>query len=274
MRATLAVVVSALLLAACGSSGSGSNGGGGKASTSGSSVTAEDLVGRSFVSAQASDGGKPYPITGTMRLAFTPDGISGSGGCNTLGGAADIANGVLSVDEGLMMTEMACSDSRLMDQDMWLAELLKAKPVIDLTADGVMLSSVGKTLRMVEANAKPVAPLEGTVWTLETLGSDGAASSVPAGVTSTLTIQDGRLAVMAGCNRGSAPARIEADKLIVGPMGMTRMACPPPASEVEAHVVKTLSAPGAGETALTIERPNGELQLSRGELSLTYRQTS
>lgn len=67
-----------------------------------------------------------------------------------------------------------------------------------------------------------------------------------------------RLSGRAGCNRFSGPFRQEGDRLTVGPLAVTRMACPPPRMAHERRVLEILRA------GVTIARQGGNAMVLRG----------
>ena len=117
--------------------------------------------------------------------------------------------------------------------------------------------------------AQPDLNLIGTKWILDSIGSggaDGAVSSVPAGVVSTMLISAGNeLALEAGCNTGGASVEVAESSLTVGPMRLTRMMCDDAANQVEQSVLAVLD----GEVDYAIDADL--LTLTKGDNTLTYR---
>ena len=72
--------------------------------------------------------------------------------------------------------------------------------------------------------------LEGSGWRLTAYrGPDGALVAVPDGVEATARFVDGRVSGSTGCNSYSGSYDLGGDELRIGPLAMTRKACPPPA---------------------------------------------
>ena len=67
--------------------------------------------------------------------------------------------------------------------------------------------------------------------------------------------EPGRVAGRSGCNRYTGPIGVTDGRLVVGPLAMTRMACPPPQSEFETLFV------AAAEKAERLARDNSALVL-------------
>ena len=173
-----------------------------------------------------------------ISLSFDDGSVNANGGCNSMGGTATIEDGRLKTT-ALVSTDMGCAQP-LMQQDRWLAGLL-GDSAITIAGDEMTLDDGTIKVTFLDREvADPDRPLEGTKWVLNAIVTGDAASSVPAGVTSTLLITAGRAAVDTGCNTGSAAVQVAADTLTFGPMALTRMACPEAQTSVESAVVKVL----------------------------------
>ncbi|HSL58783.1 MAG TPA: META domain-containing protein [Acidimicrobiales bacterium] len=233
----------------------------------GSGAGAVDLAGRELWSVARTVDGADQPLVAgsTVRLTFTDSGVSANAGCNTIFGDARIEGDELVVG-ALASTSMACEPD-LMDQDQWLADLLSSRPTLAVDGDEVSLTSGTTVLTLVDRRvADPDRPLVGTTWTVDTLISGDAASSLPAGVDPpTLTIgDDGRFTAFLGCNRANGPVAVGDTTLTFGPAATTRMMCPPDAMDVEATVLAVLD----GEVTWSIEGPALHLDGPHGALRL------
>lgn len=258
-RRLLAPAILATLLAAC----SGGAGGGTEPSGAATGPTTADLEGRTFLSTGV-EGHELVPDS-QVRLTFTADGLSASGGCNTMGGAYTLADGRLTTD-ALAMTEMAC-DEPLMAQDTWLMGVL-ADARLDLAGDTLILEADGTRLVMGDEQALvPDLPLEGTNWLLDTIVTGDAASSVPAGLEPTLLFADGQVAIATGCNRGSGAVEIRDATIVVGPVMSTKMACDEETGALESTIFDLLT----GEVPYAID--GDRLTLGAGPTQLVYRAT-
>jgi heat shock protein HslJ len=237
-------------------------------------VTADQLAGRTFLSTQVS-GPDAVPLVDGSRvvLEFEDGRLSGTGGCNRLGGSYEVDGDALVLAGPLITTEMAC-DPPLMEQDAWVAALLEARPTLTLEGDTLTLATEGVTLAMLDRTvADPDRPLVGTTWALDGLISTDVASSVPAGVTASLqVVEEGRAyraLIDTGCNSASAAVTFDDDTqpttMTLGPVASTLKACPGAAAEVERDVLAVLD----GEVAVSIEAD--ALTLTKGDRALTYR---
>ena len=88
-------------------------------------------------------------------------------------------------------------------------------------------------------SAKVPFNLAGTEWLLEDLGGAGVIDNVQA----TLTFPEaGKTAGNGSCNRFFGPAEITGSAIKLGPLGLTRMACPTAVMNQEAKYVDALQA--------------------------------
>ena len=79
-------------------------------------------------------------------------------------------------------------------------------------------------------------PLEGTAWLLDS--SPGI--DVPAGASPSMTFSEGRVAGSTGCNRFTGPYSTDGDRLELGTIASTRMACAPPLMALEQAYLEAL----------------------------------
>jgi heat shock protein HslJ len=266
-RHPLALAAAAVALAGA-LAGCGDDNGGGTADGSNS---LGDLANATFLSTHVTKGGAEYPLVGATRISlrFWDTRLSAQAGCNILGGDAALRGDVVDVRGGLSMTEMGCA-RRLMRQDEWLASLLSNGPIATLDDDRLTLTSGDTVVEFLnEETANPDRPLTGTEWTLDSIGEsgdEGSVSSVPSGVASTMSIDDGgHVSVMAGCNSGGGQATVGDGVIDFGPLALTKMACGDAAMSVENAVVQMLD----GSVSYTIDADT--LTLTKDGRTLTYR---
>ena len=267
------VLVGALTLAGCGddsddvSSGDGSTtttAAGAPDTTGGAGAaapTADDLDGRTFLSTSVE--GHELVADSVLRLSFEGDLLTAHAGCNTMTGGYGIDAGTLAWADTPAATMMACEDD-LMTQDAWVAEALTAGMAAELEGGMLSLSDDGV---LIELEEETDTPLTGTAWTLDTLISNEAASSLPADVDPpTLEIaEDGTLTLFSGCNTGGGTAVIGEDTLELEPLRLTMMACEGEPGTVEAAVLAVLD--GTVEVAI-----DGKvLTLTKGDNALGFR---
>jgi heat shock protein HslJ len=221
-------------------------------------------AGRTFVSTGVTQAGTAKPlVTGTsIRLRILADGrITVQAGCNTAQGAARLEAGTLVVDD-LAVTEMGCEEA-LHQQDEWITGFFRGRPAWRLDGDNLVLTGRDIELTMVDnAAAQPARPLVGTRWTVDTLVTAGASSSVPAGTAAFVTFApDGTVTGSTGCNSFGGTATVDADKITFGELVMTKMACDGAAGDLEAHVLRVFDQKPLtyriDGTGLVLEAPDG-----------------
>ena len=90
-------------------------------------------------------------------------------------------------------------------------------------------------------SATTAAAIERTTWRLASLPGHDAAflAAVPDGVT--VRFEGGALQAFAGCNRLRGGYTVAGDRLTLGPIAGTMMACPPPVGDVEDAFVRALT---------------------------------
>lgn len=243
----LALVVLLPLVAACGEEPAPTSTDGDLRDTSGGGGTepADPLEGRDFLATGVTEGGTDRPLaSGTeIRLGFTKGRITIDAGCNGMGGRYSL-DGPTLVVAALDTTEIGCDQAR-MDQDTWVAELVTSRPDLTLAGDSLTLTAGDTVITLTDREvARPGSPLVGTTWTLESLIDGDVASSVPVGVTATMTFDaDGTYAVSAGCNRGGGRYEINGAMIDFDAPATTRMSCGDDSDGVERSVLDVLSGP-------------------------------
>lgn len=104
-------------------------------------------------------------------------------------------------------------------------------------ADAVTVTADGKTVKGCGGAILPPADLAGTSWTILSIGGKNVASEFP----TALAFDGKRLSGSAGCNRIAGDYTSDGKRMTVGPLMMTRMACPAPAMEQEQAFASLLS---------------------------------
>lgn len=207
-------------------------------------ASAPQLAGKDYVAAKVTDGGQDRPLVpGTkLRLSFSATDIVASAGCNHMSGTYRIDGGRLVVGD-LATTEMGCEPD-LMAQDQWFGALLGAGAAARIVANDLVLEAGSVTITFVDREvAEPDAKLVGPTWTVESIVTGDAVSSIPAKAVATLVFRDdGTLEVNAGCNRGSGTWTAVGGGIDVGPLLLTEMACQGDGANLESAVLGVLEA--------------------------------
>jgi len=105
--------------------------------------------------------------------------------------------------------------------------------------------------------------LIGRSWVLESVDGGSVADAKPR--PDLAFAEELRISGVAGCNRFFGQATLEAGRLTTGPVGTTRMACPPPQEELERKVLAVLTE----SCEIGLERET--LTLRGGDHTLVYR---
>lgn len=227
----------------------------------------DGLAGRTFLSVAITDAGVARPlVSGTrIRLDVRATDFSASAGCNTMGGQYQIVGGDLVVDQ-LATTDMGCP-APLGTQDSWLAQLLASQPTFTLDGDDLTLSSGSTVVHFQDRRvADPDRPLVGPLWTVDSIISGDAVSSVPNGATATLAFAiDGTLTVFTGCNQGGASWTQTAGTIVIRDLVLTKITCTGAGGPLEAALVGVLHA---GTFAFTIDADALTLQAGSNGIQL------
>lgn len=113
--------------------------------------------------------------------------------------------------------------------------------------DGRFLAGCCRIPAARNAMPAPAATIEGLTWNL--VGLPGHDSSVLGGAKRPVTVrfEAGRISGFSGCNRFMGGYTVDRDKLVIGTLAGTMMACPEPAMAVEKAFLSALSGTLAAE---------------------------
>jgi heat shock protein HslJ len=222
------------------------------------------LNGKQFISVDVS-GATLVPGT-TIRLSFQDGQLTAQAGCNTISGRYSIVDGKLVGDGGWATTEMGCDPAR-MAQDQWLANLLSVSPAVDVEDDTITLTAGDVVVQLLDREvAEPDVQLTGQLWTLNSIISGDAVSSVPAGVTASIEFKDdGTVSFQSGCNSGGGSYTVDGQTITFSSLMTTEMACPGPQSDVEAAFLAVL-----GGEAVDFVIDSDQLTLVSGDSGLSF----
>jgi heat shock protein HslJ len=246
------VVLAAAGLAGCQVVGGDDNANGGLALTT---WTVTSIAGTSTIA------------EGPPTMAFDPGGtVTGTDGCNQYSGSFHTDGGSIQVGP-LATTRMACEPARMAQADAFGEALGGATAWrqletgdLELSGHGDLLASPG--IAAAASESAPPSSLPGTGWQLIDL--DGSADFEAALAPDLTFADDGRLAGFAGCNTYDGTFTLDGGSIDIGPLATTKMACPGPASDIEAAYLPALDAVGSWEIL-----PSGQLVLS-GPQVLTF----
>jgi heat shock protein HslJ len=210
------------------------------------------LDGRTFLSTSVTDAGKAHQLVARtrIRISFKDGQISLSAGCNSMGGSYEVLNGLLNVGE-LATTDMACDQPR-MAQDEWLAGFITAGPTVRLDGSELRLKSGNTVIKLLDREvAEPDHSLVGPTWTVVSVISGDAVSSVPDGVVATLQFKaDGGVLINTGCNGAGGTYTVANGKLVFSNIVTELKLCLDQRNQMEAAVLGVVRA---GEVSYAID---------------------
>ncbi len=203
--------------------------------------------------------GMDLPSGVVVTLGVQGSTLGVSGGCNTMSGGFSVDGDTLVVG-ALVQTQMACEQS-LMDFDAAIASFLTSGPTIAISGEKMTLTGGDVVVDFEQVAA---VRLEGTTWTVASTVENEAATGLTTDP-ATITFADGTAQVFTGCNSGSAGYTITGDTIAFEPLALTKMACPGPATALEAAVTTVLT--GSVTYAIT----GTTLTLTNGTTGLVLR---
>lgn len=165
----------------------------------------------------------------TVTMLFAEDGrISGSDGCNHYSAGYEMNGTTITIGQPIS-TLMYCAGAGVMEQaGAYYGLLARAASVSSVNDRLTFADAQGVTILSFARIAPPAPePLAGTTWTLDSLYTADAVSSVLAGTTVTAVFgEDGRVTGSAGCNRYVGSYTLAGNSLSIGSLGSTKMSCP------------------------------------------------
>lgn len=189
------------------------------------------LEGRSFLSTEVTENGKPRDLYEDTRveLRFTDKGeLLVEAGCNHKQTTVDTADGRLAITD-VTTTEMACQQP-LMRQDEWVVGVLESKPTWKLDHENLVVSSGDTELVFADkADVEPDLPLERTKWRLNSMEQNTGGAVVSTGGEGIdkawFSIRGTKVTGFGGCNTFSGKVEVSAGSLEFEPIISTRRAC-------------------------------------------------
>ena len=165
----------------------------------------------------------------TVTMVFSEEGrITGSAGCNHYFASYDLKGTRITIGQA-GSTMMYCMGAGVMEQESaYLALLNQAASVSSVNDRLTFADAQGMTILSFARIVPPAPePLVGTTWTLDSLYTADAVSSVIAGTTITAVFgEDGRVSGSAGCNNYFGSYTVTGSSLSTSSIGSTKMNCP------------------------------------------------
>jgi heat shock protein HslJ len=166
------------------------------------------------------------PADVVVTLLMEDGEASGSGGCNSYAGAYVLRGDALTIGP-LMSTAMLCADPHQATEIAYLDDLGRVASYA-LDRDGLeLLDQSGQPLLAFTAAAAPEITGGWIVSSYRTSGRDLVAPSGGSLLTAVLG-PDGAIEGSSGCNHFTGSYTVDRDRIAIGPLNSTRMACASP----------------------------------------------
>jgi heat shock protein HslJ len=200
-----------------------------------------------------------------LTLNFAQSEINGSTGCNSYSGSyTGNDNGAWQIQQGLSVTEMACSPNQVMVQEGQFLGALQAATAYEIVDEKLTLKDgQGQALAVFAA---PGQGLQGTSWLVTEYDSGTGLTSILPGSTVTATFgANGRVNGSAGCNNYFAAYTTSASSTSINiiQVGLTRMLCQPADAMVqEGDFIRALKAASTYQIEgrhLTLNKADGSV---------------
>ena len=107
------------------------------------------LDGTAWVLTQLND--QPVLTTTQVLLNFEADQLSGTDGCNLIGGAVAVSASDFVISEGLMTTEMACEPAIMEQASAYTSALMQARSYLWEDTQLTLLDEAGNPLAVFTA---------------------------------------------------------------------------------------------------------------------------
>jgi heat shock protein HslJ len=240
------LILLALVLAACGVLG----------------PDAAELDGQ-WVLRSGSVDGRPLALDADRVVTLRIDGdeVGGTAACNIYGGTIE-RNGSTITIGALSMTEMGCDEPTMALESAYLAALA-AVTTADRAESTLLLEGPGVELTFALDVPEPDASLLGTAWSLESMVTGDAVSSVLGPATLVLD-EDGTMRGSTGCRDFTARYELSGADLRVSDLVADQVECEEGVASQDAHVLATFQ----GQLRLSIEA--SRLSISGTDRGLDY----
>ena len=167
---------------------------------------------------------QPVPSGASATAVFAAGSVAGKAGCNNYTGTYTVDGSKLTIGT-LATTLMACEPPASDLETAYLANMGKVASFV-ASATTLTLSDAGGAA-LLEYAPTPKGELTGFVW-VATSVNNGKGGAVSSATTSLITAEfkaDGTLAGNATCNSYNGTYTTDGDKIAIGPLATTRMAC-------------------------------------------------
>jgi heat shock protein HslJ len=206
------------------------------------------------------------PVKGTsVTLFFGEDSkAGGNASCNTYGGSYTIIGSSLTF--GPMMSTMMACEPAIMDQEQAYLKALGDTKSFEATSDKLTLKDSSGNALAIFTPYQPSA-LVGEWQAIAINNGKEAVVSVMNGTTVTAIFgADGKLTGNGGCNTYNGTYTLDGDKITIGPLATTRMACEQAVMDQETAYLNAL----AKASTYTLGKGTLELRDADGALLVDY----
>jgi heat shock protein HslJ len=264
LAAVIGVVTAGLVLAACTSTGSSPAP---SAKAAASTLPAVTLAGSWTLKSYLADGKMQAVPAGVNATAiFLAGRIAGDGGCNSFTGEYTVDGSKLTIGP-LASTMMACEGPGADVETAYFANLGKVASFAG--SDTALTLSDASGASLLEYVPTPKGELTGLVWVATAINNGKGAVESTAN-TSMITAEftaDGKISGNATCNQYNGTYTTDGDKMTIGALATTRMACA--SDELNAQEQAYIAALGNVAT-YTISNGTLELRAADGALQAQY----
>jgi heat shock protein HslJ len=177
--------------------------------------------------------GQPLVADSGISASFSADGtVSGSAGCNRYNGKYTTSGDSITFSVNMAMTMMMCEQAIMDQETVYINTLGQVKTYSVADSQLSLKDASGKTILVFQAQSQDLA---GTSW--EAVNFFNGNQAIVGAITgTTLTAEfgkDGTLSGNGGCNNFNGPYTVDGDKIKIGPLASTMMACAEPEGVME-----------------------------------------
>lgn len=192
--------------------------------------------------------GRPLQLDAdrVVTLRIEGDEVGGTAACNIYGGTIERDGASIAIS-ALSMTEMGCDEATMALESAYLAGLA-AVTTADRAESSLLLQGPDVELAFALALPEADAPLIGTTWSLESMVTGDAVSSVLGPATLVLE-EDGTMRGSTGCRDFTARYELSGSDLRASDLVTDEVECDESVASQDAHILGAFE----GQVRLSIE---------------------
>jgi heat shock protein HslJ len=201
-------------------------------------------AGRTFITTSFTSDGVTRPVAPDTRIVirFTATQVDSYAGCNHVGGPARLQGARLVFTDGAAGTLIGCSESGVMQQELWLRAFLSRNPTLRLSGNELYLSSDRDSLHLTDRRvAEPGQPLVGPTW-IGISAATGGGTGHPLGDPQPMLEfrPDGAMLGFDGCDSFRADVTVSGNQITPNDFTIDHGACAGPAATVATEVARIM----------------------------------